>query len=187
MLSQRYLSSIPRLHKASSTSAQISPILAHPPQINSLGGLSLILISHPHFYTTWVDWSRTFRCPVYLSKIDADAWLNRPTPSDADLRLLSETYTTLLPGVTAIISGGHFDGSMVCHWEDGRDGVLCLADTIFTVAVGDPFPGTRQNPASDEFSPFWRRHHRIQTQLPVSGIQTRMLIRSCSRFRIGFP
>lgn len=32
-------------------------------KINSLGGLQAIVISHPHYYSTYVDWSRTFCCP----------------------------------------------------------------------------------------------------------------------------
>lgn len=106
-------------------------------QIRSLGGLSLILISHPHFYTTWADWSRTFHCPVYLAKTDADIWANRTSNVPrANLRLLTQTHTEIAPGATAIICGGHFDGSMVLHWE----GRLFVADTLFTVAVRPVFP-----------------------------------------------
>jgi hypothetical protein len=35
--------------------------------INGVGGLHAIAISHPHFYTTLVDWSRAFGdVPVHL-------------------------------------------------------------------------------------------------------------------------
>jgi hypothetical protein len=35
--------------------------------INGLGGLKAIGISHPHFYTTMVEWSRAFGgIPIYL-------------------------------------------------------------------------------------------------------------------------
>ena len=39
--------------------------------INGLGGLSAIAISHPHFYTTLVEWSRAFgNVPVHLHADD---------------------------------------------------------------------------------------------------------------------
>lgn len=37
----------------------------------------------------------------------------------------------MLPGVTAIKTGGHFPGSLVLHWEKK----LFIADTIVTVPV----------------------------------------------------
>ena len=37
----------------------------------------------------------------------------------------------ILPGVTAIKTGGHFPGSLVLHWEKK----LFIADTIVTVPV----------------------------------------------------
>jgi glyoxylase-like metal-dependent hydrolase (beta-lactamase superfamily II) len=36
-------------------------------------------------------------------------------------------------GVTAVKAGGHFDGSLVLHWEDK----LFIADTLVTVPVSD--------------------------------------------------
>ena len=38
----------------------------------------------------------------------------------------------IVPGVTAIQAGGHFDGSMVLHWEKK----LFIADTMMIVPVG---------------------------------------------------
>ena len=46
--------------------------------INGLGGLHAIAISHPHFYTTLVDWSRAFGdVPVHLHANDAK-WVRQP-------------------------------------------------------------------------------------------------------------
>ncbi len=46
--------------------------------INGLGGLRAIAISHPHFYTTLVDWSRAFgNVPVHLHADDAK-WVRQP-------------------------------------------------------------------------------------------------------------
>ena len=44
------------------------------------------------------------------------------------------TSLQVLPGVTAIKTGGHFPGSLVLHWEKK----LFIADTIVTVPVSVP-------------------------------------------------
>lgn len=38
--------------------------------IKSLGGLRAIAISHPHFYTTMVEWGRAFDVPVLVHEDD---------------------------------------------------------------------------------------------------------------------
>lgn len=110
-------------------------------KINELGGLKAIVVSHPHYFTTWADWSRTFNCPVFLGAPDSK-WIQRKDAPGADLRLLSEDYTRILPseisGVTAILTGGHFDGSLLLHWENQ----LFIADTILATPSGvNPVPG----------------------------------------------
>src|SRR5690349_13686327 len=46
--------------------------------LNKLGGLSAIAISHPHFYSCSVEWSRAFgNIPVYLNAADRQ-WMMRP-------------------------------------------------------------------------------------------------------------
>lgn len=71
-------------------------------------------------------------------------WLQRRDAPNTDLRLLSETYTPILPseidGVTAILTGGHFDGSLLLHWEKQ----LFIADTILATPSGvNPEPGKK--------------------------------------------
>ena len=47
--------------------------------IKSLGGISAIAISHPHFYTAMGAWSRAFGdAPIYLNAADKD-WIMNPT------------------------------------------------------------------------------------------------------------
>ena len=127
-------------------------------QINELGGLKAIVISHPHYYSTWADWSRTFKCPVFVGAPDEE-WLERRDTPGAELRLLTETYTPILPdeidGVTAILAGGHFPGSLLLLW----DGILFNADTIFTSPSGtNPVPG---KPGVISFTFFWSIPNRI--------------------------
>jgi hypothetical protein len=95
--------------------------------INGLGGLKAIAISHPHFYTTLVEWSRAFgNVPVHLHAEDS-AWVMRPDPCIEPWR--GETLE-LLPGVTLVRGGGHFPGGAMLHWAQGAEGrgVVCSAD-----------------------------------------------------------
>jgi hypothetical protein len=105
--------------------------------IKSLGGLAAIAISHPHFYTTMVEWSRAFGdVPVYLHGADKD-WVKRP---DAAIRHWDGDTRTILPGVTLIRCGGHFPGGAVLHWASGAEGrgLLCTGD-IATVTTDRKF------------------------------------------------
>ena len=86
--------------------------------INALGGLSAIAISHPHYYTTMVEWARTFDCPVYLHAADREHVL-RPDPL---LRFWEGETDAIGDGLTLIRCGGHFAGGTVLHWAGGADG-----------------------------------------------------------------
>jgi glyoxylase-like metal-dependent hydrolase (beta-lactamase superfamily II) len=100
--------------------------------IRGLGGIAAICISHPHYYTTLVEWSRTFsHAPVYLHSADAE-WVMRP---DDCIRFWGEETKALPGGATAIRCGGHFPGGTVLHWPDGagKQGVLFSGDIIQVV------------------------------------------------------
>ncbi|KAL8714638.1 MAG: hypothetical protein Q9220_001587 [cf. Caloplaca sp. 1 TL-2023] len=99
-------------------------------KIKSRGGLKAMVISHPHFYTTYVEWAQVFDCPVYLSSEDKE-WLCCKAPAKITTVFLGGTAkeAEILPGVTAITAGGHFPGSLVLHWNQR----LFVADTIVTV------------------------------------------------------
>ena len=100
-------------------------------QINGLGGIQAISVSHPHFYSSMVEWSHAFaRAPIYLPAADRE-WVRRPDPAIH----FYEGSLALLPGVTLIQCGGHFPGSAVLHWAKGAEGrgVLLTGDTIAVV------------------------------------------------------
>jgi len=100
--------------------------------IKSLGGIQAIAISHPHFYTTMVEWARAFVCPIHLHAADRD-WVQRP---DAAIKHWDGETLKLWDGVTLVRCGGHFPGGTVLHWAGGADGkgVVCAGD-ILTVAT----------------------------------------------------
>ena len=96
--------------------------------IKGLGGLQAIAISHPHFYTTMVEWARAFDCPVHLSAADRE-WIMRPDPA---VHLWDGDTHKLWDGVTLVRCGGHFEGGTVLHWAGGADGrgVICSGDIV---------------------------------------------------------
>lgn len=86
--------------------------------IEALGGLSAIAISHPHYYTTMVEWAHTFTVPVYLHAADRE-WVQRP---DSALRFWDGEAQEIGDGLTLLRLGGHFPGGTVLHWADGAGG-----------------------------------------------------------------
>jgi len=98
-------------------------------QMESLGGVQAIAISHPHYYTSMVEWSHRFGgVPVYLHVHDAE-WVMRP---DDSLRFWAGAWQALPGGLRLVRCGGHFPGACVLHWPQGSAGrgVLLSADTI---------------------------------------------------------
>ncbi len=104
--------------------------------VRSLGGLKAIAISHPHFYTTMVEWSRAFDAPIHLH-LDDRKWVQRP---DASIMFWEGETRKILPDVTLIRCGGHFPGGTVLHYGKGAEGrgVVCSGD-ILTVTMDRKF------------------------------------------------
>ncbi|RAL01161.1 putative metallo-beta-lactamase domain protein [Aspergillus ibericus CBS 121593] len=111
--------------------------------IHSLGGISAIIISHPHYYTTHLVWAEAFQCPVYLSVEDRE-WVMRVDTDDKGEGSARQVFwegkemeVIKGSGVWGIKTGGHFPGSSVVWWPgEGMKGALLLADTIGTVPSG---------------------------------------------------
>jgi hypothetical protein len=87
-------------------------------QINALGGISAIAISHPHYYGTMIEWAHAFDAPVYLHAADRQ-WVARPDNSVVFWE--GETHS-IGDGLTLINAGVHFEGGQVLHWRDGEEG-----------------------------------------------------------------
>jgi glyoxylase-like metal-dependent hydrolase (beta-lactamase superfamily II) len=103
--------------------------------IKALGGLAGIAISHPHYYTSMLEWSSAFgNAPVYLHAADHE-WVMR---SGAVIEFWEGERKELAPGVTLIRCGGHFPGATVLHWADGAEGrgALLSGDVIAVMPDG---------------------------------------------------
>ncbi len=101
--------------------------------VKSRGGLAAIALSHPHYYSSIVEWSRRLGgVPVYLHADDAD-WVMRRDPC---MVFWSGERREILPGATLIRVGGHFPGSSVLHWQAGASGKgsLHTGDSVYVVA-----------------------------------------------------
>jgi hypothetical protein len=87
--------------------------------IRQLGGVAAIAISHPHYYTTMVEWSLVFdNAPIHLHSANS-IYVMRP---HANIRFWSGATLTLLDDLVLIHTPGHFDGFQVLHWPGGAGG-----------------------------------------------------------------
>lgn len=88
--------------------------------VNALGGIDAIAISHPHYYTTMIEWARAFSCPIWLHAADRE-WVVR----DEDcIRYWDAATSALMQDVTLLRLGGHFPGGTVLHYADGEGTIL---------------------------------------------------------------
>ncbi len=88
-------------------------------KVNELGGIADIAISHPHYYTSMVEWSRAFGgAPIHLHEAE-QPWVMRP---DSCIRFWSGKALELRSGMKLVCTGGHFAGYQVLHWPAGADG-----------------------------------------------------------------
>lgn len=100
-------------------------------RVNALGGISAIVISHPHYYSTALHWAEAFNCKVYLSAEDEE-WVMRKGAAHV---MWKEPSREFLDGqFVAVKVGGHFPGSSVLLWKSEQK--LFVADSITVVPSG---------------------------------------------------
>ncbi|WP_226678317.1 MBL fold metallo-hydrolase [Mesobacillus jeotgali] len=101
-------------------------------EIHSLGGIDAIALSHPHYYSTQVEWAERFGASIYIHEADRQ-WVTRPSDR---IIFWSGDSLKLNGGVTLHRLGGHFHGGSVLHWENdvNKQGVLLTGDIIQVVA-----------------------------------------------------
>jgi hypothetical protein len=94
-------------------------------EVERRGGLAGIAISHPHYYSSMVEWAQRFGCPIHLHAADAQ-WVMRPDPA---IRHWSGDTLDLGHGLTLVRGGGHFPGATMLHRATGA-GALLSGDVI---------------------------------------------------------
>ena len=102
-------------------------------EIESLGGIDLIAISHPHFYSSMVEWSDAFGgAPIVLHEADR-AWVRRTSPA---VKFWSGDSHVLSPTVRLLHLPGHFPGSAALHWTAAPGGrrALLTGDSLLVAA-----------------------------------------------------
>jgi hypothetical protein len=100
--------------------------------INDLGGIDAIALSHPHYYSSQVEWAETFNAPIYIHEDDRE-WVTRP--SERIIFWSGESFE-LCEGVILQRIGGHFKGGTVLEWKNGnnQNGVVLCGDIVRIVA-----------------------------------------------------
>jgi hypothetical protein len=92
-------------------------------RVQALGGISAIAISHPHYYSSMVEWSKAFGgVPLYLHEDDRH-WVQRPDPC---IQFWQGETHELTSEFTLIRIGGHFAGLQVLHRKKDAEGMGML-------------------------------------------------------------
>ena len=96
--------------------------------LDELGGVQGIAVSHPHYYSSVIEFAHAFDAPVYLHVADR-AWVMRP---GQEIEFWEGEQRDLFGGLTLLRLGGHFAGGTVLHWRGGAGGrgALLTGDII---------------------------------------------------------
>jgi hypothetical protein len=106
-------------------------------EVNSRGGIRAIAISHPHFYSSMVEWAERFDAQIFLHAADRE-WVMLPADTGSRIQFWEGTTFALWDDLTLINCGGHFEGGTVLHWPAesrgrGSKGALLTGDIITVV------------------------------------------------------
>ena len=101
-------------------------------KIDNLGGIQAIALSHPHYYSTQVEWAETFNAPIYIHEDDKE-WIVQQSDK---IKFWSGESLELTNGITLYRLGGHFKGGAVLHWKNGDNnkGILFTGDIMQVAA-----------------------------------------------------
>ena len=87
-------------------------------EVKARGGIRAIAISHPHFYSSMLEWAEHFDAQVFLHAKDRQ-WVMRKSPR---IQFWEGTTSSLWDDLTLINCGGHFEGGTVLHWPAASGG-----------------------------------------------------------------
>ena len=87
--------------------------------LSDAGGVDRIIVSHPHFYSSMVEWSEALG-GVEILLHDADrSWVRRGSDR---IRFWRGDTLALSGDITLVNVAGHFPGSTALHWKTGPRG-----------------------------------------------------------------
>jgi len=100
--------------------------------INKLGGIDAIALSHPHYYSSQVEWAETFDAPIYIHEDDKE-WVTRTSEK---IIFWSGESLELQEGLILQRIGGHYKGGTVLEWKNGssQNGILLSGDIVRVAA-----------------------------------------------------
>ncbi len=133
--------------------------------VASLGGIASIAISHPHYYTSMIEWAHAFDARIYLHAADRQ-WVTRP---DQRIDFWQGDALGLEPGITLLRLGGHFAGGTVLHWAEGQDGRGALLSGDIVQVVQDR-----------RWVSFMRSYPNL---IPLSAADVRQIVSRLSPYR----
>ena len=88
-------------------------------EVRARGGIRAIAISHPHFYSSMVEWAEHFDAEIYLHAADRRVGHARQS---TQFSFGKASTFPLWDDLTLINCGGHFEGGTVLHWPAGANG-----------------------------------------------------------------
>ncbi|WWC58309.1 uncharacterized protein I303_100849 [Kwoniella dejecticola CBS 10117] len=91
------------------------PLIGHLSKLKT--PLKGIAISHPHFFSTSLTWSRALKVPLYLCEDDQEWYQRSGDIGKDDAVVWWKGEQELGPGVKVIQCGGHFPGSSILYWD----------------------------------------------------------------------
>lgn len=131
-------------------------------------GVSHMIVSHPHYYTTTATWTAAFpKMKLWLAKEDFNDWYQRIDIKEqlqkgdfesesvaSRIHLVDEEQTSIDPHghVKILLLGGHFPGSLVLLWNE----ILFIADTIQVVPSALYKSEQKQRPGVASVTFLWR-------------------------------
>jgi glyoxylase-like metal-dependent hydrolase (beta-lactamase superfamily II) len=100
-------------------------------EVKARGGIRAIAISHPHFYSSMVEWAEYFDAQIFLHAKDRQ-WVMRKS---ARVEFWKGTTLAFWDNIALVHCGGHFEGGTVLHWPAGANGkgALLTGDIITVV------------------------------------------------------
>ena len=103
-------------------------------EVKARGGIRAIAISHPHFYSSMVEWAECFDAQIFLHAEDRQ-WVMRKS---ARVEFWTGTTLAFWDNIALVHCGGHFEGGTVLHWPAasrgcGSKGALLTGDIITVV------------------------------------------------------